>query len=158
MRTESLIDFQISLERRISRIYRKISKHFLSESEVGQDWIDFWGQLALDEARHASILGLEKKFLHSGSHIKTPVHIDPKIKEGMDVLLTECEERIAAGITQKEAIQMLVTLENSEDKKTFSSLLKATDSKVLGYFADYSKSIIDHEQHVLALVKRYGSE
>ena len=59
---QGLLDFQIRMEERISRIYRQIAGH---ASGPDTKWAVFWERLAMDEANHAALLFLEKEFLRS---------------------------------------------------------------------------------------------
>lgn len=154
METEAALDFQIGLEERIGRIYGKIASGFSSSPDHNEGRIAFWEQLARDEAAHASLLSIEKEFLQSGVRIKKPVQIDPHTQEALETLLSECEGRIGPGMAEKDAIEILVSLEESEVNKIFSLLLEATDSKVLTRFTAFSSAHKEHERRVLEGVKR----
>ncbi|MFY9268317.1 MAG: hypothetical protein WAO55_01055 [Candidatus Manganitrophaceae bacterium] len=97
---------------------------------------------------------IEKEFLQNGVRIKKPVQIDLPTQEALEALLSEWEERIARGITEKDAIEILVSLETSDVNKIFSALLSATDSRVLARFTAFSLAHKEHEQRVLEGVKR----
>lgn len=147
-----LLDFQIRMEELISRIYRRIAGHF---SGPDTKWATFWERLAMDEENHATLLSLEKEFLRSGVHLQNPVEIDPQTLEEFDLLLQICEQKIGPGLMRREAIAILVSIETSEvDSKIFSSLLKATDSKVLAQFAAMFKSHLEYVQWELEEIRR----
>ena len=154
METQAALDFQIGLEERIGRIYGKIASEFSSSPDHDEGRIAFWEQLARDEAVHASLLSIEKEFLQNGIRIRKPVQIELHTQEALEILLSECEGRIGPGITENEVIEILVSLEASEVNKIFSSLLEATDSKVLTRFASFSSAHKDHEWRVLEGVKK----
>lgn len=156
MNTECAIDFQISLEKRIGRIYRKIADQFPCETEEDVEWIAFWKGLSSDEKDHAALLVIEKRFLQSGTRIERPIAIGSEMQEVFDTLLTKCEDLVHAGITQGEAIEILEALESSEVNETFGSLLKATDSKVLNHLANFSRAHALHDYHIQEAIQKYG--
>ncbi len=156
MNTEGAIDFQILLEKRIGKIYRKIAEQFEYKTEADAKWIAFWELLSADEKDHAALLAIEKGFLQSGTRISKPKEIEPEVRREFETLLTDCENRIHAGITQKESIEILKALENSELNNTFTSLLDATDSKVLSHLAHFSRAHADHDHRIQAAIQQYG--
>lgn len=56
MNTAGVIDFQIGLEERISKIYGMIGKQFSTESPEDAEWVTLWRELSVDEQNHASLL------------------------------------------------------------------------------------------------------
>jgi rubrerythrin len=150
---QGLLDFQIRMEKRISRIYRRIAGYL---SGPDPKWAAFWERLAVDEENHAILLSLEKEFLQSGVHLQRPVEIDPQTLEEFDLLLQKCEEKIGPGLTRKEVIGILVSIETSEvDSKIFSSLLGATDSKVLAQFTSIFKAHQEYIKWVLEETRKF---
>ncbi|MFQ5588551.1 MAG: hypothetical protein ACE5F7_06900 [Nitrospiria bacterium] len=158
MNTEGSIDFQRSLEVRIAGIYQKIADQFSDLDEEDPEWVAFWEALAKDEKDHAAFLKIEKRFLHSGIRVEKQIAIDPEMQRELDTLITACEARIDDGITHKDAINILTLLETSEASKTFSSLLKATNSKVLNHLADFSRAHSLHEHRVREALQKYGGD
>lgn len=148
MNTEGVIDFQIGLEDRISKIYEMIAKQLSRESPKDAEWAALWKKLSVDEQNHASLLSIEKTFLQTGTHVKKPIEIGPEVLEEFDALLSRCEARIQSGITRTDAIEILTALEDSDVNKLFSALLKATDSKVLSHLADFSRAHIGYNRHI----------
>jgi len=150
--TEGVIDFQISLEERISRVYREIA----DQSPEDTEWAALWRELSADEGKHASLLAIEKMFLQNGTRFKRPIEIDPEVEKALNGLLSNCERRVRSGMTQKDAVEILAALEASEVNKLFSTILKATDSKVLSRLADSSRAHLEHDRHIQAAMERYG--
>lgn len=156
MNIQSLLDFQIGIEERISRIYQSIAHHFSEGLERDTEWIAFWKALAVDEAQHAALLSIEKEFLETGVRAEKPVALDPATRKELDLLLTRCEERIGSGVTEAEAIEILSALETSEVNEIFASLLEATDSKVLTYFSVFSQAHREHERRIEDGINKYA--
>ncbi|MFQ5543612.1 MAG: hypothetical protein ACE5FY_04575 [Nitrospiria bacterium] len=147
MNTEKVLNFQIEFERRISRIYERIAEQFSSRSDQDPKWSLFWKELSLDEEDHAALLSIEKALLQTGTRVKIPVEIDGETIENLERLLIECEKQVSKDLTNEEAIQILKRLENY-DNRLFSSLLKATDSKLLSRFISLSRRYKAHEKRV----------
>lgn len=156
MNIQSLLDFQIGIEERTSRIYQSIAHHFSEGLERDTEWVAFWKALAVDEARHATLLSIEKEFLQSGVRVNKPVTVDPATRKRLDLLLTRCEERIRSGVTEAEAIEILSELETSEANRIFIFLLKAIDSKVLTRFSAFSQAHREHEKRIQDGIKKYA--
>lgn len=152
MNIEKAFDFQIGIEERISKIYQSIQSiaHQFSAGldHDTEEGVAFWKELAMDESNHAALLSAVKGLLQADVRAGRGVEIDPKTREELDLLLSGCEERIHPGITEKEAFQILVTVETSEANRLFFSLLKATDSKVVAYFAVFSQALKRHEERI----------
>lgn len=153
--TEGALDFQITLEKRISRIYEKIADQFSSGSDNDKKWGALWRELAGDEADHASFLAIEKTFLRSGVRFKKTVEVDPEVQKELDSLLSRCEEQVNKEITEKDAIQILSTLEASEVNEIFSSLLTATNSQVLSHLTRFSQAHRAHEGRIQEVIRKY---
>lgn len=151
MNIEKALDFQIGIEERISKIYQSIAG-LASQFSGGSDHdtegrVAFWKDLAMDESHHAALLSTEKELLQTGVRARRVVEIDPRTREELELLLSSCEEKIHPGMTEKEAFQILVTVEAS-DNRLFYSLLKAADSKVVAYFAVFSQALKRHEERI----------
>ncbi|MFQ5779314.1 MAG: hypothetical protein ACE5HN_00845 [Nitrospiria bacterium] len=158
MNTEGVLDFQIRLEEQVSHIYQGIADQFLSDIGHETEWITFWKELAGDEANHASLLSIEKTFLQSGARFKEEVEVDPKVRAELDRLLSQCEKRVRSGMTEKDAIKVMDTLERSEFNQIFSSLLRAINSRVLNHFGDFSKVYKEHERRIQQAIRKYRYE
>ncbi|MFQ5597857.1 MAG: hypothetical protein ACE5GK_07385 [Nitrospiria bacterium] len=156
MNTVGVIDFQIGLEERISKIYGMIANLFSLETPTDAEWVTLWRELSVDEQNHASLLSIEKTFLQTGTHVKKPIEIGREIQQTFEAMLTRCEARVQSKISRKDAMKILKELENSEVNKLFSSLLKVTDSKVLSHLADFSRTHIEHDRRIQAAVEKYG--
>ena len=70
------------------------------------------------------------------------------------MMLSKYEATIYNGINESEAIQILSHLKTF-DKEFFLPLLKATDSKLLSQFPEYSKSFQLHERRVQKGLQNY---
>lgn len=158
MNIEEALDFQIGIEERAGRIYEKIGSRFSSAPDAGGEWIFLWRQLAEDEMFHAALLRVEKEFLQNGARVRRPIEIDASTREGLEALLRKCEEKIGPGLTREEALRILASIEQSEVNYIFSSLLSATDSKVLTRFTSFSSAHREHEARVLEGIKRMEAQ
>lgn len=147
MNTEGTLDYQIELEKRIARIYGEIATQVLSFGGNYQERTALWENLAQDESDHATLLSIEKALLQTGARVKKPVEMDPDTREEIDQLLSDCERKIKQGISEAEALDILVSIEAC-DNRIFKSLLKATDSKLLSRFVFLSRSYKAHEARV----------
>ncbi len=149
MNTEGTLDYQIGLEKRIAHIYDRIANQFLSAEDNNQKRkrAALWKNLARDESDHATLLSIEKALLQTGVRVKKPVEMNREMREELDLLLTECDQKVAHGVTEAEAVEILMSIE-SYDNRFFKSLLKATDSKLLSRFATLSRSFKAHEARV----------
>jgi len=147
MNTEGTLDYQIGLEKRIAHIYEQIATQLVSFGGKHQERTDFWEHLAQDESDHAKLLSIEKALLQTGTRVKKPVEIDSDTREGIEQLLAECEQKVADGVSEAEALEILVSIEAC-DKRLFKPLLKATDSKLLSRFVFLSRSYKAHEVRV----------
>lgn len=156
MGIQGILDFQVGAEERISRIYQGIAHHFSEGLERDTEWVTFWKALAVDETQHAALLSIEKEFLQTGVRVDQSVEVDRSTRRKLDLLLTRCEERIGSGVTGAEAIEILLALEASEVNGIFASLLKATDSKVLTYFAAFSQAHKEHERRIEEGVRKFA--
>lgn len=154
---QQALDFQIRIEGRIFRIYRRIALQFRRESGRETGWVKFWQELALDELTHALILSIAREFLRTGVRMKNPVTTDGEIQRDLDLLLSRCEEEVCVGMSRTEAINILVALEASEANRLFLSLLQGTESKVLTRFAEFSRLLREHERRILKGIRKYGS-
>ncbi len=147
MNTEGTLDYQIGLEKRIAHIYEQIATQVLSFGGNHQERTALWENLAQDESDHAALLLIEKALLQTGTRVKKPVEIDLETRKEIDQLLAECDQKIADGVSEAEALEILVSIEAC-DNRLFKSLLKATDSKVLSRFIFLSRSYKAHEARV----------
>lgn len=148
MKIEWLLDFQISVEKRVAAIYQKIGDSFSCGAAPDGEWITFWRRLAADERDHAALLSIEKEFLQTGVCVQRSVEVDQKVRQEIDLLLSTCEEKVGPGLSEEEAIQILVALEESEAHNLLYVLLNMTDSKVLSHFAAFSESLKQHEARI----------
>jgi len=156
MNTAGTLDFQIGFEKRISKIYAAIAAQFSSQAGFKAEEVEMWKKLARDEAGHATLLTIEKSLLQTGIRLKKPVEIDQKMKERAEHLLALCEEKISGGVTRGKAIQILKLLERYD--QLFTSLLAATDSKLLSQFLSLSRRYKAHERRVREGLRIYKKE
>jgi len=147
MNTEGALNFQIALEQRIAKIYQRIGDQFPSKALSINKEDNLWKNLARDERKHAALLKIEKAFLKTGARVTNPVEINDETQKKIEAMLSRYEEQITHGITEAEAIQILKDLEAC-DEEFFLPLLRATDSKLLSQFSDYSQSYRTHERRV----------
>ena len=146
MNTEGTLDFQIGFEKRIAKIYEAIAEQFASKADFKSEEAEIWKNLARDEAKHAALLSIEKSLLQTGLRVKKPVEVDQKTKGRIEHLLSVCEEKISGGVTREKAAQILKLLERYD--RLFTSLLTATDSKLLSQFLALSTQYKAHESRV----------
>ncbi|NOY83599.1 MAG: hypothetical protein GXO96_02030 [Nitrospirae bacterium] len=154
MNTERSLDFQIAFEQRVAKIYQQIGEQFPSKTLSMNKKENLWKNLARDERKHVAILKIEKSFLKTGTRVTKPVEISPESQGKIEAMLLKYEAKIYNGINESEALHILSNLEAC-DKDFFLPLLKATDSKLLSQFPEYSKSFQLHERRVQKSLRHY---
>lgn len=157
MNTEASLDFQIAFEQRIAKIYQQIGEQFPSKALSISKQDNLWKNLARDERKHVALLKLEKAFLKTGARVTSPVEINPETQKKIETMLSKYEAQIYNGINEAEAILILSDLEAC-DKEFFLPLLKATDSKLLSQFPEYSQTFQTHERRVQKGLRHYKNQ
>ncbi len=155
--TRRLTDSQIRLKERISRIYRNIAQQFSFRLDKDSEWTQFWMELAMVEKAQASLLSLENQFFEpDGREINTEL-IDKKTHMEIDLILSSAEKKIVPGMTEQEAIAILVSIESALIGKNFSSFLHTQDMDVSTYITASTQVYDEHARRIIAGIRKYGN-
>lgn len=126
MNTLEVYDMAIDIERRLSNMYHRFSTLFKENSEIH----NFWSGVANHEKSHSEMLTLSKGYLlwnhPSLEHEKDALINKSCVKELelLETILKEYERKIKRErISLQEALEILLTIENSELNQLYNRLI-----------------------------------
>ena len=81
MNTERSLDFQITFEQRVGKIYQRIGEQLSSKTLSMNNKDNLWKNLARDERKHVAILKIAKSLLKQGQGSQNPLKLVLKTKK-----------------------------------------------------------------------------
>lgn len=137
------------MEETAAQIYHTLRKMFPEDRS-------FWHDMALEEENHASVLTLGKRFHSIG---KSPGSIVPEserdVRFSLD-LAKAIKKKINGGISQQEALELALNLEEAMAEKYFNEAMNAkADSKIMSVL---KKMAIYSEAHMGRLKEFMGKK
>jgi hypothetical protein len=121
--TREVLDVTIGLERKTMALYARFARNFSGNPLLHE----FWFGMARDEARHLGALALVSTVLElSGKlDVPSPIPLEDLTITRMRELLAEYEEETESGVEIERALEIAVTVEETELEDLVGHLLQA---------------------------------
>jgi hypothetical protein len=141
------------LEQRVAEIYSQFAGSLNDDKALES----FWLGMAEEEKHHAKILAAEKAALEVDSDTGYFMPEFPAKLVEMDTLLKLVEEKARTGVTEDEAFELALQLEQSELNTIYRDLVLMGRAavKLMARHMDESLSLPKHQQGLLEGVHRF---